>query len=59
MKTLVKGHVYELDNLKDPNKETTRLNFYSDPEINEKHMDGTSNQEVLRAVIDRVKFLDK
>jgi hypothetical protein len=55
MKVLVPGHTYELDHLDGPNK--TVLQFVSrwplhDPE------EGVTNQEVLRAVIDRVQFLD-
>lgn len=57
MKVLVPGHRYELDNLKDEGK--TILQFYSDPHIHGLLMaEGPSCQEVLRAIIDRVKTLD-
>jgi len=58
MKELVKGHLYELDNLKLPG--TTRLHFYLDGEIhNCSSFAGPSTQEVLRACISRVKRLNE
>ena len=50
------GHLY---NLKDNKQNTyTPLKFYKDPVINEEGYNGTTNQEVLRALIDRIKYLD-
>lgn len=52
------GHLYKLkDN--QTNKHDIILKFYKDKNINGDGYDGTSNQEVIRALIDRVKFLDK
>lgn len=57
MEVKVSGHSYRLNNLN--YKSTTDLNFYKDPKINGGVLlMGPSSQEVLRAVIDRVKFLD-
>ena len=54
MKTIVAGHEYELDNIRDDGCQ--KLNFRN---INNgADAVGTSNQEVVRALIDRVKFLD-
>ena len=50
------GHKYSLKNLKD--KGDTLLTFYCDPKINGVRYKGPSTQEVLRACIDRVKFLE-
>lgn len=52
-----RGHSYRLSNLK--SKGFTNLKFYKDSNINSgKSRKGTSNQEVLRVLIDRVQFLD-
>jgi hypothetical protein len=57
MEVLIPGHRYLLKNLK--SKYNTVLQFYKDPEINGGRMkEGPSCQEVIRALIDRVKFLD-
>ncbi len=55
MRSLVGGHVYELDHLDGTGKE--RLQF-----VDRGHghnAEGTYNQEVIRALIDRVQFLDR
>ena len=57
MKILDKGHKYKLKNLKTKNNQT--LCFYKDGKINQsKTKKGTSNQEVLRVLIDRVLFME-
>jgi hypothetical protein len=57
MEVKVQGHRYELKNIK--YNGTTTLQFYKDVNINGGAIVvGPSCQEVLRAVIDRVKFLD-
>ena len=57
MKVLNRGHVYKLNNNKSPSYSI--LTFFKDKKINGEGFDGTTNQEVLRALIDRIKFLDK
>ena len=53
MKVLEPGHVYELDQLDGDGKQIlTFVNRISNPHS------GVLNQEVLRAVIDRVQYLD-
>jgi hypothetical protein len=57
MEVIDEGHTYRLDNLK--NKEKTIIQFYKDPKLNDGYeQNGPSCQEYLRAIIDRVKFLD-
>jgi hypothetical protein len=52
------GHTYELDNLREPG--TSELRFFKDPGLHDgEHQAGPSIQEVLRACIDRVQYLDK
>ena len=58
MKILDEGHKYLLK-LNGQEKEEIELTFYKDSAINGNGYDGTTNQEVLRALIDRVKFLNK
>ena len=58
MKIVDNGHLYKLKNNRN-NKHEVSLKFYKDMEINGDGYEGTSNQEVLRALIDRIKFLDK
>lgn len=57
MKVLDKGHKYSLKNNKTDGE--VILTFYKDEIINGSGYDGTTNQEVLRCLIDRIKFLDK
>lgn len=58
MKTIDRGHKYRLDNLKTNGYQT--INFYKDGKINNtKTKKGTSNQEVLRILIDRIHFLEE
>lgn len=57
MKILNEGHSYELKDLK-ANTHSNVLDFYQDLEINGISQPGTCNQEVIRALIDRVKFLN-
>lgn len=57
MKVINPGHYYELANIKIKGK--TNLSFYQDPVINGGAVScGTNCQEVIRVLIDRVKFLD-
>lgn len=56
MKTLDRGHKYLLQDNKATT--TTELTFFKDEKINGSGYAGTTNQEVLRALIDRVKFLN-
>ena len=56
MKVLIPGHRYLLTHLRDEGNEA--LQFHMDPRINGTHMEGTFNQEVTRALIDRVQFLN-
>ena len=57
MDILDKGHKYRLsDNKSETNSNT--LTFYKDASINLMGYEGTTNQEVIRALIDRVQFLD-
>lgn len=54
MKVLVPGHLYELTHI--DGAKTSKLGFVSRPPHFE--CEGVNNQEVLRALIDRVFFLD-
>lgn len=59
------GHVYELDNLDDPDREVPRVMLYFVKREGEGfpgnvgHHAGTTAQEVLRVLIDRVKYVDQ
>lgn len=55
MRVLVPGHRYELDHLDGSGK--TVLQFVSRAPLHEPQ-EGVINQEVLRAIIDRVQLLD-
>lgn len=50
------GHKYLLKNNKADT--CTELTFFKDACINDNGYAGTTNQEVVRALIDRIKFLD-
>lgn len=57
MKVVKPGHVYDLDNLH--GNSSTRLQFYMDPELHDgESRAGPNCQEVIRALIDRVNYLD-
>lgn len=57
MKIVDRGHVYLLqDNKK--SSHSNKLIFFKDAEINKKGFCGTTNQEVLRCLIDRIFFLN-
>lgn len=59
MKVLDEGHTYKLQDNKKPT-ETTTIQFFKDSKINGgSDVSGTTNQEVLRALINRIQFLDK
>lgn len=58
MKILDSGHVFLLDDNK-ANTKTNKLIFYKDSKIHKSGHNGTTNQEVLRALISRVLYLDK
>lgn len=54
---LAPGHVYRLKNLKDEG--CSILTFYRDPDLhNGEGLRGPSTQEILRACIKRVEYLD-
>lgn len=55
MKALYPGHLYSLDHLDGDGK--TLLQFVQRPSLHAPR-EGVTNQEVLRAIIDRVKHLD-
>lgn len=55
MRALYPGHLYSLDHLDGDGK--TLLQFVQRPILHEAK-EGVTNQEVLRAIIDRVKHLD-
>ena len=58
MKILDPGHNYKLKSNKST-KHKVKLKFYKDKNLNNGDgYEGTTNQEVLRALIDRVIFLD-
>jgi hypothetical protein len=58
MRAIDPGHLYELDNLKNPGY--SQLQFYKDAELHEGDgWEGPSTQEVIRACIDRVKVLNE
>lgn len=57
MRVLEPGHRYALDNLKGEGESI--LQFFQDPELHDGiAAAGPSTQEVLRAVVDRVKHLE-
>lgn len=58
MRVIVPGHRFALANLK--TKGETILQFYQDPELHpvDGLVEGTSTQEVVRAVLSRVQVLD-
>ena len=60
MKILISGYKYLLSNIKsnDGDKDINTLKFYNEKGVDKDEIVGTSNQEVLRALIDRVKYLD-
>jgi len=58
MRIIDEGHQYLLKS-NGTDHHSVVLKFYKDPEHNDgKGFEGTTNQEVLRALIDRMKFLD-
>lgn len=56
MKAIIPGHSYELSHLDGDGYET--LNFVRRPPYHEP-FEGTTNQEVCRVLIDRIKTLDR
>ena len=60
MKVLIPGHQYLLSNIKsdDGDRDVNILKFYNEKGTSRDDIIGTSNQEVLRALIDRVNYLD-
>ena len=57
MRVIEPGHIYELNHLK--TTRTGSFQFYKDPDIHDgKFLDGPSCQEVIRMLIDRVKYLE-
>ena len=64
MKNLVAGHTYELSNFENKNEKGQVLQFIHKEPIEEGATelktvsDGTTNEEVLEALINRMNFLD-
>jgi hypothetical protein len=56
MRVMYPGHLYALDHL--DGSKVTRLQFIQ-RQPHHKGKEGVTNQEVLRALIDRVEFLDR
>jgi hypothetical protein len=65
MKVHVEGHAYELDNLENKKKPGQRIQFIHKEPITpygttlETVNDGTTNEEVLEMLIDRMNFLQR
>lgn len=63
MKVLVAGHTYELENFEKLKEVSQQLQFIhkepaaDNPTILDTVADGTTNEEVLEVLIDRMKFL--
>lgn len=57
MRVLDPGHSYALKDNK-ALTESCMMVFFKDPDINKNGYSGTTNQEVLRVLIDRVQFLE-
>ena len=60
MKVLIPGHKYVLSNIKpdDGDRDINTLKFYYEKGKDRYEVIGTSNQEVIRVLIDRVKYLE-
>jgi hypothetical protein len=64
MKVLVPGHLYELSNFENKEKEGQKLQFIHKAPIAPAHpqletlADGTTNEELLEVLIDRMNFLN-
>jgi len=61
MEVIVKGHKYLLDNFENPEGEPQKLQFIcKEPRGDElvTIFDGTTNEEVLKVLIDRMKHLN-
>ena len=60
MKVLIPGHKYVLSDIKSSDRETdvNTLKFYYEKGKDRHEVIGTSNQEVIRVLIDRVKYLE-
>jgi len=58
MQEKIKGHTYELENLKSSG--FSELKFFMDPRLhNGRHQEGPSTQEVIRACIAKVNSLNE
>ncbi len=62
MKNFIEGHLYELANFENKDAEGQRLQFIQKEPINDKGdlktiNDGTTNEEVLEVLVDRMKYL--
>ena len=55
MKAIEPGHIYELDELENTERKQT-VSFVSKFNLETNH-DGTTNEEVLKMLIDRMKYL--
>jgi hypothetical protein len=64
MKVITHGHTYYLENFEQPNEKGQVLQFiHKEPDENDKTRlvtlrDGTTNEEVIRVLIDRLKYLN-
>jgi len=61
MKVLVKAHTYELENFEKKDEKGQILQFIHKEPVGDSLVtvsDGTTNEEVIEAVIDRLKFLN-
>ena len=61
MKVLISGHKYLLSSIKLDSEDVNSniLKFYHEKGKTQEEKVGTSNQEVIRALIDRVKFMEE
>ncbi len=64
MKNLIEGHLYELENFENKNQQGQRLQFIQKEPIEQPASgtmrtisDGTTNEDVLEMLIDRMKYL--
>jgi hypothetical protein len=64
MKVLVPGHLYVLENFENPEKEGQTIQFIEKVPVSENSTelktisDGTTNEELLKVEIDRLKYLN-
>ena len=62
METIIKGHKYLLDNFEDQEADPQHLQFICKEKVGDEFrtmFDGTTNEEVLAVLIDRMQYLQK